>query len=550
MTQNNLFQVDVELKRVQTFIFEVPRLKAMLGANALVGETLRNDLYDLYERATEHQVSPITTADSEKIIQDADDPLNGKGEKFEDNPANLYKKGILVRDGGRFKAVFASKESANKFKVSAEDLLTQKLPGVLFDVDVKGFGDVKSSSGGRSAKAGELHVLDLPVLQICQETGHGVASENTANDKSDSTIWGAQSVKARLDAGSSFYDGKTNDIIGLIRDKLGLNSKGWANNRNWRDPNDLSDLANGSYLALIHADGNSVGKRYNEHIASYEDKPVEDREARGEMFFHSMRVAVRKSVVSALKTTFALDAEPTDKNEKIKTARPYEVLMLGGDDLLLACRADKALEFSKNYAIELKKYSLADGTPLDVGIGVAIAKPSYPFHRLHDLAEVLATSAKRLYRTDECNGSVIDWQVVTQSWFDDVATARQRADIREYSVDGEKSEKLILSARPYRIISTKDSRSLEEVLEAVKELDLEGETTKAARSPLRALRQAFESGRLSGEMAFSRLDENTQQILTGSEDKSPWNHESNKTYLTRLFDVIGVREISHLGRAQ
>ena len=36
-----MIQVEVELKRIQTFLFQVPRLKAMLGANALVGEVMR-----------------------------------------------------------------------------------------------------------------------------------------------------------------------------------------------------------------------------------------------------------------------------------------------------------------------------------------------------------------------------------------------------------------------------------------------------------------------------------------------------------------------------
>ena len=33
--------VEIELKRIQTYLFEVPRLPVMVGANALLGETLR-----------------------------------------------------------------------------------------------------------------------------------------------------------------------------------------------------------------------------------------------------------------------------------------------------------------------------------------------------------------------------------------------------------------------------------------------------------------------------------------------------------------------------
>ncbi len=34
-------RVHIELQRVQTWLFAVPRLRAMVGANALLGETLR-----------------------------------------------------------------------------------------------------------------------------------------------------------------------------------------------------------------------------------------------------------------------------------------------------------------------------------------------------------------------------------------------------------------------------------------------------------------------------------------------------------------------------
>jgi len=37
-------RLTISLKRVQTFIFAVPRLKAMLGANALIGHTMRHEL--------------------------------------------------------------------------------------------------------------------------------------------------------------------------------------------------------------------------------------------------------------------------------------------------------------------------------------------------------------------------------------------------------------------------------------------------------------------------------------------------------------------------
>ena len=41
MTSQNKQRVYIEFQRVQTWLFAVPRLKAMVGANALLGEVLR-----------------------------------------------------------------------------------------------------------------------------------------------------------------------------------------------------------------------------------------------------------------------------------------------------------------------------------------------------------------------------------------------------------------------------------------------------------------------------------------------------------------------------
>ncbi|MCK7518021.1 MAG: hypothetical protein MZV64_10055 [Ignavibacteriales bacterium] len=56
---------------------------------------------------------------------------------------------------------------------------------------------------------------------------------------------------------------------------------------------------------------------------------------------------------------------------------PYEILMLGGDDLLLACRVT-GHSILRHYAAELTRHTLADGQPLTVAIGIAIAQKSYP----------------------------------------------------------------------------------------------------------------------------------------------------------------------------
>ena len=542
-----MIKLEISLKRVQTFIFDVPRLKAMLGANALIGQALRHELPMLLgDRGL-----PLEWTTSIGY-QGPLDPLNIVADPADrDDPAALYRRGILARDGGHFIATFADREQAADFLRLAEVKLAELLPGVLFEAEL--------SPGERPvAKPREVQHFDLPVLQVCQETGQEPASDSESYD--GVKRYQARSVKHRLEWGEKFYAGReTRDIISLMRDALYPSDKG-------KRAEDLAKLAAGGYLALIHADGNGIGQRYKEFqtVRSPGDKsPVTEvidvpREAHGEAFFHSMRVVVRRAIVDALDKTFT---ESYD-------VRPYEVLMLGGDDLLLVCRADRALDLACNYAAELEKYRLADGKPLHLAIGVAIAQDAYPLHRLHELAEALAGSAKRLYRslrddsakhgltpasaTDgqgghlQVLGSVIDWQVVTQSWFAGVAEARRRSERVTYGVESG-TETLLLTGRPYL---TSGNEGLTALLAAARHLD---GGDKAARSPLRALRGACEKGRLAGEMAFTRLPEDVRRQLGWRRGSKPSLWDAREVggqvcHLTRALDIVGIRDISRLGR--
>jgi len=513
-----MFKLELSLKRIQTFIFEVPRLKAMLGANAIVGETMRHELPKLLQG----KGAPLPWPNLRYNCPE--DPLTGTDDP--DNPVDLYKQGILARDGGHFIAVFEEESAAKEFLKKAEEKIAAALPGVLYEAKISVFPPEKDEkrSAKEPKKPKETHFLDLPVLQVCQETGKGPASR-----QGEKKTWQSSSVIYRFKQGKKFYEGGTKDIVGLMRPLLYPEQK---------IEKDLENLAARGYLALIHADGNGIGKRYTTRQSKWEKEPLAHgtpfdrliaKEAYGEAFFHSMRVAVRRSVVDALKNTF-----PEQKD-----VPPYDILMLGGDDLLLVCRADYALQFAIHYATELKKYKLADGDPLDVAIGIAIAKHRYPLNRLHELAESLASSAKKLSRAyPEEKASVIDWQVVTQSWFQGVAEARQQSEQVTYQLQDGKKETLLLTGRPYRVLGEKES--LESLYEAAGTLD------GAARSALRSLRRACEQGRLAGEMVFKKFPESVQTVLRNK----LWDEDPKypDVYLTRALDIIGIREITHLGK--
>src|SRR5574341_2364484 len=72
-------RVHIELERVQTWLFTVPRLRAMVGATVLLGETLRVALPKLARETGRWALAPTAEA---YPTTDPDDPL-----KAYDDPA-------------------------------------------------------------------------------------------------------------------------------------------------------------------------------------------------------------------------------------------------------------------------------------------------------------------------------------------------------------------------------------------------------------------------------------------------------------------------------
>jgi len=175
---------------------------------------------------------------------------------------------------------------------------------------------------------------------------------------------------------------------------------------------ELEELVGSGYLALIHADGNGVGSGAGKNNS----EPA--------AFFHRNRVFLRCAVRKAV------DAHCPEHGQA-----PLIPLMLGGDDLLLVCRAEIALPFVVTLCRELDALQSDDHSfRLTLGVGVVIAKHTIPIDRLHEVAEQLARSAKRRFRgikeADDKGRSVVDWAVYSTAWVDDPEEVRRRDWLR------------------------------------------------------------------------------------------------------------------------
>ncbi len=481
--------VYIELQRVQSWLFEVPRLRAMVGANALLGRVLREDLRALAQERTNWTLQPITKIDT---AASKADPLS----QYDDPQADAQL-GILSRDGGHFEAEFATK--ADAFVKAAAQLLHRELPGIRFRISVD-----------HQPRTTEVTALsnELPVFETCEWTGHGIGSEHI--EQGEDRPFVSQSAARRQETARQAECWQAQDLASLLSAKTSL--------KNCTAPQTFEDLAQSGYLALIHADGNGVGKAAGQ-----------DRASRAQ-FFHRNRVLLRQSLKAAI-----------DQVCLGTGMAPLRLLMLGGDDVLVVCQARIAMKFVVALCEELcRLQSKGTGTTeeflLTLGVGVVITKPTIPFHRLHDTAEQLAASAKRRFRGFDSDKprSVVDWAVYTTSWLDDPEEVRRRDWVRP---SGGKTR--ILSQRPVDVLG-KGWDSLQGLVNAASKL------SAAPRSQLRYLIDQLPLGQTLSELAFAELSPQAKSALKEVCIEKPWI-ESGTHLLTSLLDLVEVYEIDRLG---
>lgn len=220
---------------------------------------------------------------------------------------------------------------------------------------------------------------------------------------------------------------------------------------------------------------------------------------------------------------------------------PLQLLMLGGDDLLVVSRADLGLPFVASLCEELDKLQRDDGAgpKLTLGVGVVFARPTIPIHRLHDVAERLAASAKRRFRgfTEAERRSVVDWAVYTTAWLDDPEEIRRRDWVR-----GAGNGTRVLSRRPIDVLG--------DGLDSLQGLLAAAEKVKCApRSPLRYLVDQLPKGRALPELAFAELSPEARTALNAAGVRQVWTETEDGPLLTSVLDLVEIAEIGRLGRA-
>lgn len=214
---------------------------------------------------------------------------------------------------------------------------------------------------------------------------------------------------------------------------------------NYRFPRDLSDLGTregASQVAIVHADGNGIGK---------ELKRIVDRKYEGgDEAFRTALSAFSVDLTATARTAFrkTLNTLPIAQlyedneiglaweveGENKKLFFPVRPIVYGGDDLTFICHGRLGLALAWRY---LSEFAQASKSKFTACAGVVIMPGKFPFARGYELATELCLNAKKKRGTR--GGSWLDFHILKEGSEGSLKHARAsfQADVgRPYKIGG------------------------------------------------------------------------------------------------------------------
>ncbi len=279
------------------------------------------------------------------------------------------------------------------------------------------------------------------------------------------------------------------------------------------DFNLFGERGKASYIAVVHADGNGMGRR-KEAICQDPENRKDNRR-----FIQTLRQfskEVKQAGTQAIQETFArlikwIEADEErkkkfiagDEQEKVQRVK-FVPLVFGGDDVTFVCDGRLGLSLAAIFLQEFNQQQLAvDGKPLYACAGVAIVKNRYPFARAYDMAEDLCQSAKRAVRklkdqyANVPDALALDWHFAVSGAVLLLKDIRER----EYTIpdDTNPEKKLHLNMRPCFIGVPQDRHRSWQAFRSNVSAFTKNEKWKDKRNKVKELREYLRQGKKATE---------------------------------------------------
>lgn len=277
------------------------------------------------------------------------------------------------------------------------------------------------------------------------------------------------------------------------------------------DFNELRGITGGKdYLALIYADGNSMGQLLDELVTLTE--------------VHHAAEAIDDAIFAAMSTAVSEHLPVVPRTRSTPPRFPFDMLLVGGDDAMIVTPASQALDVSCTLAKTFYEETLGripGGKECTLSIGVVFAPVKYPFGPLYNLAKETLRYAKKegtkRQHPDSKYGkeTFINFMSVTGSTslsFEKVYTSLREKHVKDRGRD----VTLYATLRPYTV----------EELEMLQGAIREGRGKRLGRTKLHQVREAVLKMNL------------TTSVYEGMALLNSWRQEQ-RDFVTRHVYTLG-----------
>ncbi len=380
---NQSFVLQVDTPSIKKYVFGTDSLKQVRGASALLNWLNRTEMSRVL---CEH----IGKANMDTIYANGGSAqflLRRCSEETVDAACSHLARHIRLQTGGEVQTVFGLAQ------LQGEDSYGQATR--LAHFRLRSYREFASS---------RRSVSTMPPIMECSSASH-LPAEHRANDGNEML---SEACRQKVRAGQQALIG---DLWSGWMEHL---QKGgpWPDRARWKELRCSGMTAIGecspwhNYVGLVYADGNSMGQ-----IVQALDRP-ETLRCFSQIVDKSIRAACYSGLDVVVDTEVKRTRYAVGRDDRLESL-PADILLLGGDDLLVVVPASRALEFAQRVTDEFERQThqritalpdenmrcffqrwLGD-TGFTISCGVAIAKSTYPFYLSLDLAEDLLRSAKR-----------------------------------------------------------------------------------------------------------------------------------------------------------
>lgn len=552
--------VSMEIAGIQKFIFSGKKLSEMINASEITENIFKNDLdafvndkkngYKLIKPFTEMLIK------TDEFEDEHSDP-DGKNElntEFGKNPPQDNEILGLQINAGITNLVFSSSAKAKEFLKKFSLEILEKYPAIPFygasaevDWSLVGSRECKAKCEEiirrrRCLDSYSKGMLMQPFCIACDRDGFPciptVYDEFTLQSSIKNPLKkGKNGNIEKLSLQSAIKNNESTKAEAEKRlhyislQKYKNKRKFEQNNLKWEWTNDLKDIVgDDNKIALIHMDGNDLGKLFLGQISKLKGKSTPERlqtMAKLSACVDKCNQFAMNEAVNAVLEFESLRIGEDHKTHKV----PLRPIVVGGDDVTILIRADLSALFTLKYvkAFEQKTKELNEGKALSLGAAIVVASSSYPFAKAFTLAESVLDSAKTCtatgYGSYENRPSSIDYLVVTNDVEYDIE------DIRKHlytATDGS-----LLTAKPFVINRDGKNETLrfEDVIaDGIKVI------TGLPRGTLRGLLTTCRNGKDVAKKIFEQVNKNVSRQLGGRNNNDLLKEETfNKIFKENFF---------------